>query len=183
MTAPNEEGSKLLMDMLVSCVQYEVVCKDCKELVDDTDELTDLTVELQDTIEQAIAQSLKSEIIPGYTCINCQSMNCRRINSEVHNFANNLIVTINRFTETGVEEGLISYSRTLDLTSFVPGAKYKLQALIAARALYENPSYVLYAKRRHSWYYFENNDVGRVKLNEVLNQNPYVLIYERDDSN
>ena len=81
-----------------------------------------------------------------------------------------------------MEEGPIKYKRTLDLTKFVSGANYKLVALVSARGEYANASYVLYAKRRHSWYYFENNDVGRVKLSEVLNQNPYVLIYERDDS-
>ena len=82
-----------------------------------------------------------------------------------------------------MEEGPINYKRTLDLTSFVSGANYKLLAFVSARGEYSKASYVLYAKRRHSWYYFENNDVGRVKLTEVLNQNPYVLIYERVDSN
>jgi hypothetical protein len=38
----------------------------------------------------------------------------------------------------------------------------------------------VYCRRKHSWYLFEDTMVKRLKLKEILQHSPYMLIYEED---
>jgi ubiquitin C-terminal hydrolase len=74
------------------------------------------------------------------------------------------------------EERKFKYSRKMSLSGFLPKSEYKLEAVIA----FKEEGFKLYAKRRHSWYIFDDNTVFKVKLREVLKQNhPHVLFYEK----
>jgi ubiquitin C-terminal hydrolase len=118
-----------------------------------------------------------------FQCPNCLERRGRKNSGQVITLADHLIFKVtpppsdSSNTTPVPSTQTFKYSRKLDLTEYLPTAQYKLQAVVVGK---EDEGYKLFAKRRHSWYQFDDNTAFKVRLKEVLKStNPAVLLYEK----
>ena len=58
---------------------------------------------------------------------------------------------------------------------------YNLKSIILHCGTIKKSNYKTIVKNKNNWYEIEDNDIKQIELNEVINQNAYVLIYEKID--
>jgi hypothetical protein len=90
--------------------------------------------------------------------------------------ASHLILIADRINGTIYDNGGMKFHKRLSLSSIKPNSEYKIEAMITYNKNHQK--WRAFCKRGHSWYMFEKNLCIKVRLSEVLKQNPYLLIYE-----
>ena len=58
---------------------------------------------------------------------------------------------------------------------------YNLKSIILHCGTIKKSNYKTIVKNKNNWYEIEDNDIKQIEINEVINQNAYVLIYEKID--
>ncbi|NXG50379.1 UBP36 hydrolase, partial [Psilopogon haemacephalus] len=183
----------LVQQIFGGVLRSRVVCLQCQKVSDTYEPYLDLALEIGGamSVEQALEQFVQAEMLCGdnaYRCSSCQQEVSASKGFSIHRAANILTVALKRFAPFG--EGKISkavsYPTLLNIRPYlsVPQGDpllYRLYAVLvhAGRSCHAGHYYCYVQASCGQWYLMDDEQVCPADIQEVLEQQPYLLFYQR----
>ncbi|KAK4755830.1 hypothetical protein SAY87_009587 [Trapa incisa] len=193
---PNSQETTLIQHTFGGQLQSQVICGKCNKISNQYENMMDLTVEIHGdaaSLEECLEQFTAKEWLHGdnmYKCDGCNDYVKAWKHLTVQRAPNILTIALKRF-QTGRFGKLnkkVNFPETLDLGPYMSEAGdgsdvYKLYAVVVHLDML-NASffghYICYTKDfSGNWYRNDDCKVTRVKVDEVLSQGAYMLLYSR----
>ncbi|KAL6532989.1 hypothetical protein OROMI_027101 [Orobanche minor] len=188
--AEDSMDESLIKRVFCSLVLMRVTCCECKSWTDNTEELYDMQLAIQNTDDLFGAiQHYTMEKVDGRTCKDCGKENSL-LKTMFLNFPSIATFQLKRFgmdnKETKKIEKPVSFPLELDLLSFAADTvaqdeekKYTLYGVIVHEgSTLESGHYYCFVQISPGlWFRFNDEWVSRVDENEVLSEQAYILFY------
>ncbi|KAJ7213735.1 hypothetical protein O6H91_11G033200 [Diphasiastrum complanatum] len=177
-------------------LQSQVRCLQCHHESNRYENMMDLAVEIQGSVESlegALAKFTAPECLDGdnkYKCDRCAAYVKAKKRLTVHEAPNVLTITLKRFQsgKFGKLNKRVTFPEVLDMSPYMSGKGddsplYRLYAVVVHVDML-NASffghYVCYVKDMDGvWYKIDDSKVKEVDLDKVMSQNAYMLLYSR----
>ncbi len=110
-----------------------------------------------------------------YKCENCNQYGCAIINKKIINYPKYLIITLKRYTNNNNKiDTPIDMDHNLNMNNI----NYELRGFIYHSGITNGGHYVYYGKRDNEWYLFNDSQVSKVELNNVIKYG-YIYLYTK----
>ncbi|OIW03997.1 hypothetical protein TanjilG_30273 [Lupinus angustifolius] len=190
------QETTLIQHIFGGCLQSEVICTKCDQTSSQYESMMDLTVEIHGdaaSLEECLDQFTAKEWLHGenmYKCDGCKDYVKAWKRLTVKRAPNILTIALKRFQSGrfGKLNKRVAFPETLNLSPYMSDAGdgsdiYKLYAVVVHIDML-NASffghYICYIKDfQGNWYMVDDWKVTSVKLEEVLSEGAYMLLYSR----
>lgn len=177
-------------------LRSRVKCMQCKSVSDTFDPFLDLSLDINKqgcgNLHRCMEVFVRAEILQGdnaYKCMRCKNTVTAYKKFSIHRCPNILMLQLKRFSNfmgNKIHKDL-SYPSKLNLAPYMSskpasGLWYELYAVLVHSGFSCNSGhYYAYAKAPNGqWYCFNDSSVYQVSVNQVLNQQAYLLFYSRN---
>ncbi|KAJ4824368.1 hypothetical protein Tsubulata_038223 [Turnera subulata] len=193
---PATQETTLIQHIFGGHLQSKVICTSCNKESDQFENMMDLTVEIHGdatSLEKCLDQFTAKEWLHGenmYKCDGCNGYVKAWKRLTIRRAPNILTIALKRFQSGrfGKLNKRVTFPETLDLTPYMSEGGdgtdiYRLYAVVVHVDML-NASffghYICYTKDFFgNWYRIDDCKVAKVKLDEVLSQGAYMLLYNR----
>ncbi|XP_019156588.1 PREDICTED: ubiquitin carboxyl-terminal hydrolase 16-like isoform X4 [Ipomoea nil] len=191
-----EEETTLIGLTFGGCLRSKIECMRCGGKSEKHERMMDLIVEIYGdvvTLEEALKQFSRTEVLDGenkYHCSRCKSYEKARKKMKVLEAPNVLTITLKRYQsgKFGKLNKPVTFPEILNLAPYMSGTSdkspiYQLYGVIVHLDVMNaafSGHYICYVKNfQNKWFRVDDSTVKAVKLESVLSERAYILLYAR----
>mmetsp|Transcript_13224 Transcript_13224/g.24767 ORF Transcript_13224/g.24767 Transcript_13224/m.24767 type:complete len:432 (+) Transcript_13224:160-1455(+) len=178
----NELGVPIITSLFIGETCSSLKCYNCMFESTTREPFSMIILSLQSSLDQALSFFTSEEGIPsGFKCRGCKSVGNITKRMSFIKLPRVLVFQIKRFEQypqLRKLEGFIKFKLKMSHPCFKES--YKLVAVIVHSGTISGGHYTAYTKRSHRWFFFNDDQVKKVALKEVLKQEAYCLLYSID---
>ncbi|CAD8046557.1 unnamed protein product [Paramecium primaurelia] len=163
-----------------------IKCDQCNQQSTKFESFLDLSLSMNklQTLEKCLRLFFAQEILSDhYQCENCYNETRAVKKYVIGTPPLYLMIHLKRFQVYPNRiklNGHVRFPISLDVQEFCSiKAKYKLRSIIVHQGTPERGHYVTFSSRQDQWYYFDDHKIYLVTEQDVLQQQAYVLVYEK----
>lgn len=175
----NEQSIPIITSLFLGETCSSLKCYSCMFESTTKEPFSMIILSLQSSIEKALSFFTSEEGIPaGFKCRGCKTVGHITKRMSFVKLPRVLVFQIKRFEQypdLRKLEGFMKFK--LKMTHPCFKQTFKLSAVIVHSGTISGGHYTAYTKRNHRWYFFNDDQVKRVGLKEVLRQEAYCLLY------
>ncbi|CAG9863922.1 unnamed protein product [Phyllotreta striolata] len=199
----NEKCPCIIDQIFSGDLQSDLVCKKCNGVSTKIDPIWDFSLDLgpvtlggrqQSSLDKCLERFTEPESLGEIFCSKCQSYEESTKQFTMRTLPNVVSIHLKRFEHTTVQKkvpAVISFPEMLDMTPFMSrneeqtpfpiDNRYTLFAVIIhIGERMDMGHYVTYVRQQHNyWYKCNDEDITRVKLEDVLASEGYLLFYHK----
>jgi len=192
------KATTLVYQIFGGYLRSRVKCRQCKAVSDTFDPYLDISLDINKQgcgdLRRCFEHFVKPEILHGdncYKCHRCKNNVQASKKFSIHRSSNILTIQLKRFSSfMGNKINCdISYPMKLNISPYMSNASddgtwYELYAVLVHSGFScQSGHYYAYAKASNGqWYCFNDASVYQVNVNQVLNQQAYLLFYHKSHS-
>lgn len=175
-----------------------IKCEDCNHEVNRVEVFKgfELGIEKSDKLLDALKEHMSIENLEGYKCDNCKKTKCNK-QMILLNTPKYIFITLKRFTFNYKLNKFIKNSKLVEYPMYLhfkdyllqenenknveKVSLYKLNSIINHMGGSNNGHYNTMNNINNKWYSCDDDDITKIKEDNIYSKNAYVLLYEKVD--
>jgi ubiquitin C-terminal hydrolase len=169
----------LINNIFTIHIKKTIICPLCNHQSDSLENENRLYLSIKDNIilNDMITNYMNEQLDNDnkYKCESCNQYGCAMINKKIINYPKYLIITLKRYTNNNNKiDTPIDMDHNLNMNNI----NYELRGFIYHSGITNGGHYVYYGKRDNEWYLFNDSQVSKVELNNVIKYG-YIYLYTK----